>query len=167
MVDVYGTTVTVTYRENGEQYDTEISQDIPYEYVDDLIGKLEEAKQEGTIDDYTYTKPFDWSMLLQILIIGGSAVLVVMIFLNLNRQSKDGNSVFSFGNSRARVMDPNKKDKVTFKDVAGSIEEKEELSEIVDFLKNPKKYQLLGAKIRRASCFTARREQERLCSQGR
>ncbi len=147
MVDVYGTTVTVTYRENGEQYDTEISQDIPYEYVDDLIGKLEEAKQEGTIDDYTYTKPFDWSMLLQILIIGGSAVLVVMIFLNLNRQSKDGNSVFSFGNSRARVMDPNKKDKVTFKDVAGSIEEKEELSEIVDFLKNPKKYQLLGAKI--------------------
>jgi len=86
-------------------------------------------------------------MLLQILIIGGSAVLVVMIFLNLNRQSKDGNSVFSFGNSRARVMDPNKKDKVTFKDVAGSIEEKEELSEIVDFLKNPKKYQLLGAKI--------------------
>ncbi|MBQ1295676.1 MAG: ATP-dependent zinc metalloprotease FtsH, partial [Clostridiales bacterium] len=53
---------------------------------------------------------------------------------------------FSFGSNRARVSDPNK-DKVKFSDVAGSVEEKEELQEIVDFLKNPKKYQQLGAKI--------------------
>ncbi len=149
MVEVNGTVVTIKYKASGAQYDSEMTQQIPYEYVDDLISKLEKAKAAGQIDDYTYTEPFDWSTLVQILIMVGSIVLVVFIFLSMSRQGKDANGLFSFGSNRARVMDPNKKDKITFKDVAGSIEEKEELSEIVDFLKDPKKYRELGAKIPR------------------
>ena len=75
-----------------------------------------------------------------------AAIIIIVLFINISRQSREGSSVFSFGNNRARVSDPNKI-KVKFSDVAGSVEEKEELSEIVDFLKNPKKYQQLGAKI--------------------
>ena len=75
-----------------------------------------------------------------------AAIIIIVLFINISRQSREGSSVFSFGNNRARVSDPNKI-KVKFSDVAGSVEEKEELSEIVDFLKSPKKYQQLGAKI--------------------
>ena len=147
MVEVNGTTVTVKYKASGAQYESEMTQQVPYEYVDDLIEKLEKAKDAGQIKDYTYVEPFDWGTLIQVIVMLGSVVLVVFIFLSMSRQGKDSNGLFSFGNNRARVMDPNKKDKVTFADVAGSIEEKEELSEIVDFLKDPKKYQQLGAKI--------------------
>lgn len=51
-----------------------------------------------------------------------------------------GNGPMAFIKSRARIYDPNGKDKVTFADVAGADEEKEDLAEVVDFLKNPKKY---------------------------
>jgi cell division protease FtsH len=54
----------------------------------------------------------------------------------------------AFIKSRARLYDPGK-DKLTFADVAGADEEKDELIEVVDFLKNPKKYRDLGAKIPR------------------
>jgi cell division protease FtsH len=67
----------------------------------------------------------------------------------LMRQAKGaGMQAFSFGQSKARMIDPNDKSKkITFKDVAGAKEAKEELSEIVDFLKNPKKFLSIGAKI--------------------
>jgi cell division protease FtsH len=55
---------------------------------------------------------------------------------------------FTFGQSKARIISPDdKKQRVTFKDVAGAKEAKEELAEIVDFLKNPKKFLEIGARI--------------------
>ncbi|HRY82493.1 MAG TPA: ATP-dependent zinc metalloprotease FtsH [Candidatus Moranbacteria bacterium] len=65
------------------------------------------------------------------------------------RQAQRGNNqALSFGSSRARMIDPkNKNQRITFKDVAGSKEAKEELFEIVEFLKSPKKFLNLGAKI--------------------
>ena len=145
LVEIKGTVVNVTYK-NEEGLMAEISQDVPYEFVDDLILKLDKAKAAGKIEGYNYSEPFDWSLIVNVVMFGASLVIVVVLFLSITRQSRDGNSVFSFGNNRARVSDPNK-DKVKFSDVAGSVEEKEELQEIVDFLKNPKKYQQLGAKI--------------------
>ena len=145
LVEIKGTVVNVTYK-NEEGLMAEISQDVPYEFVDDLILKLDKAKAQGKIEGYNYSEPFDWSLIVNVVMFGASLVIVVVLFLSITRQSRDGNSVFSFGNNRARISDPNK-DKVKFSDVAGSVEEKEELHEIVDFLKNPKKYQQLGAKI--------------------
>ena len=144
-VDVNGTSVTVEYKDLSGATQ-QITQNVPYEYVDDLIQKLEEYKSEGLISSYNYKEPIDWTMILNTLSIIGLGVLAVVIFVNLNRQAKDGNSVFSFGNNRARLTSPNEI-KVKFTDVAGSVEEKEELSEVVDFLKYPKKYKELGAKI--------------------
>ena len=145
LVEIKGTVVTVTYK-NEAGLNVEVSQDVPYEFVDDLVLKLDKAKASGKIGGYNYSEPFDWSLVVNVVMFGISIVIVVVLFLSITRQSRDGNSVFSFGNNRARLSDPNK-DKVKFSDVAGSIEEKEELQEIVDFLKNPKKYQQLGAKI--------------------
>ncbi|MCR5047439.1 MAG: ATP-dependent zinc metalloprotease FtsH [Saccharofermentans sp.] len=144
-VDVNGTTVSIEYT-NLQGLSQTTTQNIPYEYVDDLINKLDDYKSEGLIDNYNYTEPVDWGMILNGLSIIGMIVIAVIIFVNLNRQTRGENSVFSFGNNRARLTSPNEI-KVKFTDVAGSVEEKEELSEIVDFLKSPKKYKALGAKI--------------------
>lgn len=72
-------------------------------------------------------------------------VFVFWMFI-MRQQSGGGNKVMSFGRSRARVFDPDK-NKITFADVAGADEEKEELAEIVDFLRNPKRFTDLGARI--------------------
>ncbi len=77
-------------------------------------------------------------------------ILFIAVFIWLmTRQIKGaGMQAFSFGQSRARITSPDdQKQKVTFKDVAGCKEAKEELSEIVDFLKNPKKFFEIGARI--------------------
>lgn len=144
-VNVDGTTVTVTYKD-ATGMELKQTQSIPYEYVDDLIVKLEQAKLDGKLNDYNYTEPVDWAAIVNIVTTIGMIILVLVIFLNLSKQGKDGNSVFSFGSNKARLTSP-KDMKVKFADVAGSKEEKEELSEIVDFLKAPKKYHDLGAKI--------------------
>ncbi len=76
-------------------------------------------------------------------------LLIVFLIWFLSRQVKgSGMQAFSFGKSKARIIDPNdKSQKITFKDVAGAKEAKEELIEIVDFLKNPKKFLSIGAQI--------------------
>ena len=73
-------------------------------------------------------------------------LLVGMWWYIMRQQTGGGGKVMNFGKSRASMVDPSK-NKVTFADVAGADEEKEELKEIVDFLKNPKRYVDLGARI--------------------
>ena len=76
-------------------------------------------------------------------------IAIVIFFSWMMRQANAANSQsMSFGKSRARLYGPDKK-KVTFKDVAGNESAKQDLTEIVDFLKSPKKYEKLGAKIPR------------------
>ncbi len=76
-------------------------------------------------------------------------IFIVFIFWFLSRQVKGaGMQAFSFGQSKARVIDPSdSSQRVTFADIAGAREAKEELLEIVDFLKNPKKFLDIGARI--------------------
>ncbi len=76
-------------------------------------------------------------------------LFIALIIFMAKQLGKGANSAFSFGKSQARVYSSNGKKKTTFKDVAGMEEAKEELVEVVDFLKNPKKYTKIGAKIPR------------------
>ncbi len=75
------------------------------------------------------------------------AVVVIFLFMMMNRQAGGGNNkMMNFGKSRATMIMPNARRK-TFKDVAGLQEEKEDLEELVDFLKEPQKYTKMGARI--------------------
>ncbi|MDQ3014319.1 MAG: ATP-dependent zinc metalloprotease FtsH [bacterium] len=76
-------------------------------------------------------------------------IVVIIIAWLITRQVKGaGMQAFTFGQSKARIISPDdKKQRVTFKDVAGAKEAKEELTEIVDFLRNPKKFLEIGARI--------------------
>ncbi len=83
-------------------------------------------------------------------------LLIVFFIWMLSRQVKGaGMQAFTFGQSKARITNPDdKNNRVTFKDVAGSKEAKEELKEIVDFLKNPKKFLDIGARIPKGVLLT-------------
>ena len=85
-----------------------------------------------------------WYDFLPYLIMLG--IMAVIWFVMIRSQAGGGGKVMSFGKSRARMQDP-AKNKITFADVAGADEEKEELQEMVDFLKNPRNYTELGARI--------------------
>lgn len=78
-------------------------------------------------------------------------VLFIILFLWLMMRNVQGqnNKAMMFGQSASKAVDPDRKKKTTFKDVAGAEEAKEELGEVVDFLKTPKKFTSLGAKIPR------------------
>ena len=88
------------------------------------------------------TKPFYLEILPTLIILIGLGVLWFMFM----RQAQGGGKVMNFGKSKARLH-KDKKNEVTFGDVAGLEEEKEELQEVVDFLKSPKKYSDIGARI--------------------
>jgi len=86
-----------------------------------------------------------WSALLTTML---PVLLVVGAFFFVMQQSQGGsNRVMQFGRSRARMHSEGRKPSVTFDDVAGCDEVKEELAEVVDFLKQPKRYQEMGARI--------------------
>ena len=117
---------------------------VPSEGKEQLLKELNDAKV--MVDSRDVDKSGIWfsmvsSFFLPIL------VLVGLLFMFRSAQS-GGNQAMSFGRSRAKLMIDNKV-KVSFSDVAGIDEAKQELQEIVDFLKSPEKFQALGARIPR------------------
>jgi cell division protease FtsH len=91
--------------------------------------------------------PIKDSSLVSALVMYGPLILLVAIWFVIMRQMQaGGNKALSFGKSRAKLLTPTQK-KVTFKDVAGVEEAKVELQEIIEFLKDPQKFQKLGGKI--------------------
>ncbi len=89
-----------------------------------------------------------WFSILAPALLPVFVIFGILFFLMRGAKGGPGMQPFSFGQAKPRMIDPNDKNqKVTFKDVAGAKEAKEELKEIVDFLKNPKKFLAIGARI--------------------
>jgi cell division protease FtsH len=106
----------------------------------DFVKKLEDAGVKVDTQDAR-------SMWFTILVSVGPYILLFAFFIWLfRRMQSPNNKALSFGKSRARLFDEGKQ-KVTFEDVAGAEEAKEELQEIIEFLKDPRKFQKLGGKI--------------------
>ena len=115
--------------------------------ADNLMENLNTSMTANTINVTEADKSF-WLIVSDLLLPISSIVLLVLMFMLFigGPQSQNKGSM-PFGKSKARMLTANDRNKVTFKDVAGIDEEKEELQEIVDFLKNPKKYTDMGARI--------------------
>ncbi|MFT5875629.1 MAG: cell division protease FtsH [Clostridium sp.] len=126
---------------SGAKYKTVVPSTRLFQFVKDnpKIPAIEE----------TYLKPSSTQMWLQVL---PNLLFILMlvgfgfIFLKQSKGSSGGGGMMKFGKSKAKLADPNAK-KVSFNDVAGADEEKAELAEIVDFLKQPKRYMEMGARI--------------------
>ena len=89
-----------------------------------------------------------WSVVLNWLpTIGLGIITLLMLFVLMQQMGGGNNKALSFGKNRAKLNNPNGPKKTTFDNVAGLKEEKEELEEIVDFLKEPKKFRDMGARI--------------------
>ena len=139
------------FPERSYDFETTIGEDFL-----DTVRQMEANRQGVGIDQITVDKlPFQiqyrapitipwWYEFLPYIIMLG--ILMVVWYVMMRAQGGGNGRVMSFGRSHARLQDPSK-NKVTFADVAGADEEKEELQEMVDFLKNPKNYIEAGARM--------------------
>ena len=118
--------------------------------TENLMTNLNESMKTNNINVTEADEPFlsvvsDWLLPLS------SVILLILMFLMFSSfaggASGQQKGTMTFGKSRARMLNSNDKNKITFDDVAGIDEEKEELQEVVEFLKNPKKYTDMGARI--------------------
>jgi cell division protease FtsH len=112
--------------------------------------KLEAAVKAGQLKEYSFLPKSNWSELLQMIL---PFVLILGLWIFIMRRMNGGagggggGQIFNIGKSKAKLFDEKTDIKTTFKDVAGLEGAKEEIQEIVEFLKNPEKYTNLGGKI--------------------
>nr|WP_322625530.1 ATP-dependent zinc metalloprotease FtsH [uncultured Flavobacterium sp.] len=114
-----------------------------------FLKKLDEASKENKLNDYTAQPDSIWGDIFLALL---PIVAFIIIWIFVMRKMAGGapgggGQIFNIGKSRARLFDEKNDVKVTFKDVAGLEGAKEEIQEIVEFLKNPEKYTNIGGKI--------------------
>jgi cell division protease FtsH len=123
---------------NGTKYSVAVP-NLDQSFVDEVYRKV----KSGAI---SFDQQSNAGLLSTLMTLGPLAITVLLLFFILRQAQSGGSQALSFGRSRAKMLSENRP-KVTFADVAGVDEAKEELAEIVDFLKYPKKYQSLGARI--------------------
>ena len=134
---------------DGEQARGQLKVQVPSveefsKYIESVNGERK-ANGQAAID-VKYDKSHDYWYLIIVNIL--PFVLIVLFFVYMSRGIGGGSGgIFGVGKAKAQIFDRDKKDKVTFKDVAGLYGAKQEVQEIVEFLKNPQKYTEIGAKI--------------------
>ena len=119
--------------------------------IENLMTNLNESMQKGTVKVSTDNQPFletisNWILPISSIVLIFLLWSMLMSFTTMRQGGVQGGQL-SFGKSKARMINQDEKTKLTFKDVAGIDEEKEELEEVVEFLKNPKKFTDMGARI--------------------
>ena len=138
-VEISGMTASGEYADKPGENDRFISSVPPFDPA-----MYEILRKSGVKVTYKDNSQGGW---MQMLMAWGPMILLIVIWVFFMRQMQSGgNKAMSFGKSRARLQNQDGK-KITFADVAGVEEAKEELQEIIDFLKEPKKFQRLGGRI--------------------
>ncbi len=113
--------------------------------TDEVISDIMDLQKDHTFSIDADADPESSTILLIIVNVLPMVIIIGAAFYFITRQMGTANKSMDFGRSRARLSENH--NKVTFDDVAGLTEEKEEVAELIDFLKNPKKFQKLGARI--------------------
>ena len=127
-----------------------VTKEVNIPSVEHLMSALEDSMKTGTIKVTEKSESLFVTILSLLTPFGILIIFFIFWFLFMNSGAQGGagsNKTMSFGKSRAKILNPTDKTKVTFNDVAGVDEEKEELEEIVEFLKNPRKFTEMGARI--------------------
>ena len=119
--------------------------------IENLMTNLNESMQNGSVKVSTDNQPFletisNWILPISSIVLIFMLWTMLMSFTTMRQGGGQGGQV-AFGKSKARMINQEDKTKLTFKDAAGIDEEKEELEEVVEFLKNPKKFTDMGARI--------------------
>ena len=143
--DVDDTTLTMHLKKENQTYTYDLG-DYRSVFYNDLGETIQQQMRDGTltkVDYRTATIPW-WAQFLPYVIL--IVLLIAFWCFMMNKQSGGGAGPMQFGKARAKLAQDDKR-KVTFNDVAGADEEKAELQEIVEFLKNPQKFVQIGARI--------------------
>ena len=141
-INIVGTDVTVTAKDGSTQTTTFSTNAEMQFIIDNYVGPL---STDGKLK--FISKPKAESIFMQMLPTIIMVVVLIFLFMFMMNQGGGNGKAMQFGRSRAKLQKSSDLKKITFKDVAGLQEEKEELEEIVDFLKNPRKYKEIGARI--------------------
>ena len=145
------TTATADFPESNYDFETTIGSDFIDTVRQITATQLGKSYDEVSVADFSFALQYRAPIVTPWYAEFLPFIVIILISMGLwyfiiARQGGGNSKVMNFGKSHARMSDPSK-NKVTFKDVAGANEEKEELQEMVDFLKNPKAYTDMGARI--------------------
>ena len=140
-----GTLTMELYSKGAEELVTAKVGDVD-QFHKDLDALIQQQSEDEILVDYNYLtakEKFDWASVLPYVLLGMALIYLIMMTVNRNNGSQNPMGKFTKANARVGDSGP----KVTFADVAGAEEEKEELQEVVEFLRDPDRFTRLGARI--------------------